>query len=102
MKEKIEKLLKELKEELGIKEEVKVRLKRFKFKVASVSLSKRVIYLNSELVKKLTDEELRYLLAHELLHLKHGSFHTARFEKELLTLCKKDLSLSILKKHSKF
>jgi len=45
MRKTIEKLLRELKEELGIKEEVKVRLKRFKLKVASVSLTGKVIYL---------------------------------------------------------
>ncbi len=99
MKEKLEELVRELKEEIGIEGEVKVKLKKFKIKLASVSLSKKVIYINSELVKKLSDKEIRYLIAHELLHLKHGVFHTAKFQQELSELCEEDLYLSIVEKH---
>ncbi|AAC07959.1 M48 metallopeptidase family protein [Aquifex aeolicus] len=98
MKERVENLLKELKERLGIEREVKIELKRFKRKLAPVSLTKRVIYINRELIPKLSDEELGYLIAHELLHLKHGIYHISEFEKELLELSGKDLYLSLYRK----
>ena len=99
MKEKLEKLVKELSDEIGIEGGVKIKLKKFKTKLASVSLSKRVIYINSELVKELSDKEIRYLIVHELLHLKYGIFHTAKFHEELLKLCGEDLHFSIVEKH---
>jgi len=99
MKERVENILKELKRKLNIEEEVDVKLKSFKRKLASVSLTKKVIYLNKELIPKITDEELSYLIAHELLHLKHGIYHTSEFEKELLELFGRDIYLSLIEKH---
>ena len=91
-------ILRRLKAKIGVKGNIKVRLKPFKRKVASVSLNRKVIYLNSKIIDKLTNEELEYLIAHELLHLKHGVFHTKEFEKELKNLFKEDLQLEILRK----
>jgi len=91
-------ILCKLKAKIGVKENIKVKLRPFKRKLASVSLTRKVIYLNSKIVDKLTDEELEYLIAHELLHLKHGIFHTAEFEEELKNLFKEDLQLEILRK----
>ncbi|GAB6064945.1 M56 family metallopeptidase [Aquifex pyrophilus] len=96
--EKINLTLCKLKEKLGIKENVKVRLKPFKRKIASVSLRKNTIYLNSEVIQRLTDKELEYIIAHELLHLKYGVFHTKEFENELKKLFDKNLELRILKR----
>jgi predicted metal-dependent hydrolase len=97
-REEVKNLVQKLKTQLGITEKVKVRLKPYKGKVASISLTQKVIYLNSNLLDKLTPEELEYVIAHELLHLKYGIFHTEEFEKELKKLFKEDIRLRILKK----
>ncbi|RUM44097.1 MAG: M48 family peptidase [Desulfurobacterium sp.] len=93
-------ILEELKERTGVEGVVKVKFKPFKKKIASVSLTNRVIYLNSRVVSKLTRKELEFLIAHELLHLKHGLFHSEEFEKELKNLfeSKEELEIGILRK----
>ncbi len=97
---KINLILCKLKAELGIEERVRIRLKPFKRKIASVSLRKRIIYLNSEIIDKLTAEELEYIIAHELLHLKYGIFHIKEFEEELKRFFDENMELKILKKFS--
>ncbi len=91
-------ILEELKERAGIKKAVRIKLKPFKRKVASVSIKKGIIYINSKLAENLTEEEIRYIIAHELLHIKHGIFHTEEFENELRKLCHEDKSTDIIRK----
>jgi len=95
MKGEVESILRELKKRLNIEDEVKVELKRFKRKLASVSLTRKVIYLNRDIVPELGREELGYLIAHELLHLKYGIYHTSEFEKELYQIFDEDPLLSL-------
>lgn len=97
-KKRLEKILNELKEKIGLEEKIQIRFKKFKRKIASISLTKKVIYLNSLFLNLLSEEEVKYLIAHELLHLKYGIIHTPKFEKELIGLCGKDLSERILMK----
>jgi len=79
-------LLKELKKELEISEDEKIRivLKPMKTKAASISLKNQIIRLNKKLIPKLDLECVRYLLLHELVHYKLGSTnHNGNFQKQL-------------------
>jgi len=82
-KEKIKEILEQAKKELGIEENIKLTVRPMKRKIASISLIKKVIVLNESFIKHLSEEEIRYIIFHELLHLKHGIFHTSKFKKEL-------------------
>jgi len=93
-------ILENIKFKVGIKESIKIKLKPSKKKIASISLAKRIIYLNSVVLDKLSKEELSYIIAHELLHLKHGPFHTKKFKDELSSLFEKDYHLDIFYKLS--
>lgn len=79
-------MLRELKKELGIPEDEKIRivLKPMKTKAVSISLKKGTIRLNKNLISRLDLESIRYLLLHELIHYKLGSTnHNEAFQKEL-------------------
>lgn len=74
----IKTLLEEVKEEIGLKDDIKIKLVPMQQKVASTSLDKKVLRLNSNIIEKLDESELKYVLLHELIHLKvkdvnHGS-----------------------------
>ncbi|MCC6065852.1 MAG: DUF45 domain-containing protein [Thermofilum sp.] len=78
-KELVEKILAEYMSQLGIGEEVKVKLKNYKVRSAFCNLRTRTIYLNSILVD-LGEEAIRYLLLHELIHIKQGNrYHNDEF-----------------------
>ncbi|WP_423792281.1 M48 family metalloprotease [Methanocaldococcus indicus] len=81
-------MLSELVEELcltlDIKYNVKIKTKHYKRKIATVSLKDKIIYINKSLVNKLSKEELKFIIAHELLHLKYGKYHI--FDNELKKL----------------
>jgi predicted metal-dependent hydrolase len=78
-KELVEKILAEYMSQLGIGEEVKVKLKNYKVRSAFCNLRTRTIYLNSILVD-LGEEAIRYLLLHELIHIKQGNrYHNNEF-----------------------
>ena len=97
---KLKRLLGEVSERLNFQGNVKIRIKPLKGKVASISHRSRTIYLNKKCLEVLTEEEIKFVLAHELLHLKHGRFHTLRFEKELIGLFGRDLTPLINRKMS--
>ncbi len=81
MNEKINKIVEELKKELEIEGIIKVHLKNYKSKIASVSLDKKIIRIN----KKIIDDEilLKEVLYHELLHIKlNTKWHTPEFIKK--------------------
>ena len=76
----------ELKKELGIPKDEKIRiiLRPMKTKAASISLKNGTIRLNKNLIAKLNPESIRYLLLHELIHYKLKSInHNGNFQKQL-------------------
>jgi len=81
--EDLKKILKECMEAVGINENVRIRLKKYKTKAASVNIRKRIITLNED-VLDLGEDVLRYLILHELIHLKLKSPHHNEEFKELL------------------
>ncbi len=84
MNEKIHRILKEIKQELNVNDDIKISIKNYKRKMASVSLDKKIIRINKEIIN---DEEiLREILYHEILHIKlNTKWHTPEFFK---TSCK--------------
>jgi predicted metal-dependent hydrolase len=68
------------------KANIKIKIKPLKRKIASISLTNKTIYINKNILPYLSDEEIRFILAHELLHLKYGKYHINEFEEELLFL----------------
>ena len=81
---KVRNILKELMQSIGIKENVKLRIVPMKYKIASFSFHTNTLRLNKKVTQILNSEEVRYILIHELIHVKtksvnHGEF----FQKEL-------------------
>jgi predicted metal-dependent hydrolase len=80
-------LLEKVKRTLGIEDSVRLVLYPMKYKVASISLRTKTIRLNKNLVSVFNEEELRYILAHELIHIKTMSLnHGKAFHKLLNSL----------------
>ncbi len=69
-RERVKSLLKQAKRALEIDDSVRLILYPMKYKVASVSLKTKTIRLNKNLIRLFTDDELRYILVHELIHVK--------------------------------
>ena len=90
MRKLIRKTINELQAKIGIDGKVTFRLKPMKKKVASVSLTKMEIRINKNLLSKMDEMELRKVIAHELLHIKHGIYHTKKFEEELRKILRGD------------
>jgi len=83
MKKLIQKVLLEYKEKLDIDDEIHIRLRSYKTKAASVNIKKNIITINKD-VFDLGEDVIRYLILHELIHLKLKSlYHDITF-KELL------------------
>ena len=95
---RLKRLLAEVLDSLNLQKDIRIRVKPLKGKVASISHRSGTIYLNKRCLEVLTEEEIKFVLAHELLHLKHGKFHTEKFEKELIGLFDRDLAPSINRK----
>ncbi len=84
--ERVKEILNELMREMEIDETIKLRIVPMKQKVASLSFKTRVLRLNRKAVEVLNDEEIRYILIHELIHFKtkdvnHGSSFLCELEK---------------------
>jgi len=84
--ERVKEILNELMIEMEIDETIKLRIVPMKKKVASLSFKTRVLRLNRKAVEVLNDEEIRYILIHELIHFKtkdvnHGSSFLRELEK---------------------
>jgi len=88
-------LISDLKRVLKVDRPIKVKVKSFKTKVASISHKSGTIYINKLCLEHLTEKEIKFILAHEILHLKHGKFHTKTFKKELIELFGEDLHAEI-------
>ncbi|WP_103287660.1 SprT-like domain-containing protein [Candidatus Nitrosocaldus islandicus] len=79
-------LLAECKKLVGYDGDVKLRLRAYKTKAAAAHLRRREVVINSQLLG-LDEDALRYLLIHELVHLKLGKrHHDAEFNKVLYSL----------------
>jgi len=82
-KDLVEKILAEYVPQLGINSEVKVKLRNYKTRSAFCNLKTNTIYLNTVLLD-LGEEVARYLLLHELIHIKLGiRYHNDEFYKLL-------------------
>jgi len=81
--DKVNEILEEYKRSLGINQDVKIKLRRYKSKSAFVNLKTRTVFIN-ELLLDLGEEVIRYLVLHELIHLKLNSkYHDSEFNKIL-------------------
>ena len=101
--ERVKILLREAKEEIGVDEDVNLRIIPMKYKIASLSLEKKVLRLNKNVVEKLDDEEIKYILLHELVHLKikdvsHGSLFFGEIEKYFQHGRIREIEISIINK----
>ncbi len=101
--EKLKNLLTEIKKEIGVDKEVKLKIVPMKEKIASLSIDTRILRLNRNVVEKLDEEELRYILLHELIHLKvndvnHGLLFMKELEKYLEFEKTREIEIEIIKK----
>jgi len=69
-KEEVNNILSEVKKILGIDEDFKIVLYPMKRKVASISLRSRTIRINKNFIDMLNEDQLKYILIHELIHYK--------------------------------
>jgi len=75
----IERALSEYRLMLGIRDDVKVRVRRYRTKAALSNIKTRTIYINKDLLD-LGEDVIKYLLLHELLHIKlQSKYHDERF-----------------------
>lgn len=105
-KEQINNILNDLKQDLGIKEKIKLEIKPMKIKAASISLNKNIIKINKSLLPQLDPQCVKYLILHELLHLKlKNTYHNNNFyeilhnkiDEEQLNEMEKKIFASLLK-----
>lgn len=86
-KERIKALLARAKRAVGIEDNVRLILYPMKYKVASVSLKSRIIRVNRNLLELFDDDELYYILVHELIHIKNSTInHGSEFYNSLYSL----------------
>ncbi|RUM34837.1 MAG: hypothetical protein DSY33_01145 [Archaeoglobus sp.] len=101
--EKLKKLLIELKKEVGVDKDVKLKIVPMKEKIASLSIDTGILRLNRNVIEKLGEEELKYILLHELIHLKvndvnHGSLFMEELEKYLEFEKTREIEIEMIKK----
>ncbi len=88
--EKLAEMLEECKKFVGYEGVVKVKLKHYKIKAAAVNLKRKTIYINPHMLE-LGEEVVRYLLVHELLHLKLNTLnHNSEFYRILTAIIPED------------
>ena len=86
-KERARRLLEQAKQALKMEDNIKLVLYPMKYKVASTSLKTKTIRLNKNLIELFTDNEIYYILIHELIHIKLATLnHGEEFYKLLYTL----------------
>jgi len=84
MRDRVKDLAIEVMKELGLDEKIKIEIKPMKKKVASYSFTTKTLRINSVAAEKLNDDQLKYIITHELIHVKTGSVHHGEeFIKEL-------------------
>jgi len=73
-------ILEEIKAVVGIYGEVKIEIKPYKTRGASIDLRRRILTINSHLLD-LGEDVVKYLVLHELVHLKlQTRHHNAEFQ----------------------
>ena len=77
-------ILEEFKAILGITDKVRLELRPLKTKAASISLRRKVIRLSKYVVPRLDKISLRYLVFHELVHLRLRTIHHTKEFYELI------------------
>ena len=81
----VKEILEDYKMKLGINDDVRVEIKKYKTKTAFINLKTKTIFINETLLD-LGKEVLKYLILHELIHLKLGSkYHDSEFNRILYT-----------------
>lgn len=86
-REWVKSLLERAKQAVGVEDNVKLILYPMKYKVASISLKNKTIRLNKNLLELFSEDELYYILVHELIHIKHSTLnHGEEFYKALYKL----------------
>ena len=79
----LEEYVEYIKERIGYKSGIEVRIRHLKASIAKTSFKDGVITLDP-VVLKLEKEEILYILAHEIAHLKSGTpYHTQSFWSEI-------------------
>jgi len=101
--ERVKETLHELMKEMEINETIKLKIIPMKQKIASLSFKTRVLRLNRKAVEALNDEEIRYILTHELIHFKikdinHGSSFLCELKKYYSSEDTYNFEIEIIKK----
>jgi predicted metal-dependent hydrolase len=79
----IKEILRNHKLQLGINEDIKVKIRNYKTRAALSNLKTKTIYINKNLLC-LGEDVIGYLILHELLHIKLNSkYHSDAFYKTL-------------------
>jgi Predicted metal-dependent hydrolase len=79
----IKEILSKYKFQIGINEEIKIKVRNYKTRAAFCNLKTKTIYINKNLLD-LNEDILEYLILHELLHIKLNSkYHNDDFYKIL-------------------
>jgi predicted metal-dependent hydrolase len=83
-KGQLREILNELEEDLDISENIKIELRPMKTKAASISLKKNTIRINKNIIPTLDPDCIKYLILHELTHLKlKSTYHNSDFHKQI-------------------
>ncbi len=94
----LRKIALELKDSLGIERKIHIRVKPMKRVLANINIDSGVIKLNRNFVKMLSEQEIRFVIAHELLHLKYGIGHPFQMSKELENMFSREVYRSVMEK----
>ena len=80
----IKKLVNQIAEQMQIETRLFVRVVVFKNKIASVSFNSHILRLNRDFVRLSNVSLLRYIIIHELVHIKLGHhYHNKEFYQEI-------------------
>lgn len=86
-RERIKTLLERAKQAAEVEDNIRLVLYPMKYKVASISFKNKTIRLNKNLLELFSEEELYYILVHELIHIKLSTLsHGEEFYKALYKL----------------
>ncbi len=82
--ERLNEILDQIEQDLGISERIKIELKPMKIKAASISFKSKTLRINKNMLKDLDEDCIRYLILHELIHYKlKSTYHSDRFYRQL-------------------
>lgn len=88
----IKKIINSISQEMKIKKQLFVRVVPFRRKIASVSFASGKLRLNRDFVKLANISLLKYIIIHELVHVKLGHhYHNDEFYKEMNKYLEQDI-----------